>query len=151
MDRPNSPCLFLAVLMVMFSGVASCSDQEITETSSADQLPKKEPAEPISDREQPLDVDNQVSIARQDLARRLGVDTDEIEIETVRQVHWRSGAAGCPEPGMSYTMALVPGVLIMLRADEEIYRYHAGRYGMPSYCPADRAEAPALGLGEEAM
>lgn len=98
-----------------------------------------------------MNIDEQVSAARQDLAQHLGLDADKIVVDSVRTVHWRSGAAGCPEPGMSYTMAIVPGVLIILNAAGESYRYHAGRNGPPSYCPAERAEPPVYGQGEEAM
>ena len=97
----------------------------------------------------PRNVDEQLLVAKEDLAGLLRVETDEIEVDTVRQVHWRSGAAGCPEPGMSYTMAIVPGVLILLRADGEVYRYHARRNGTPFYCPTDRVEAPVSGQGQE--
>jgi len=105
----------------------------------------------VSEPGSEIDFDDQVASARQDLAERLEKHADEIEIERVSAVHWSSGAAGCPEPGMSYTMSLVPGVLILLRADGEIYRYHARRNTTPVFCPADRAEAPVLGQGEEVM
>ena len=98
-----------------------------------------------------MDIDAQLSIAKQALAERLQVELADIEVETVRMVHWRSGAAGCPQPGMSYTMAIVPGVLILLKADGDTHHYHAGVGREPFYCPPERVEAPAYGLGEEAM
>jgi len=96
-------------------------------------------------------IGGQVSKAKEDLATRLSVDTSAITEESVRLVQWRSGAKGCPNPEMSYTMAIQPGWLILLNVNGETYRYHAGRNGLPFYCPADRAEAPAMGLGEEVM
>lgn len=104
-----------------------------------------------SDAAQNIGIDHQLSLAKQDLAARLKIEVSDIEVETVRNVQWRSGAAGCPQPGMSYTMAIVPGVLIVLKANGEIYRYHGGVNLEPFYCPAERAEAPAYGMGEEAM
>ena len=98
-----------------------------------------------------MDVDKQASMARQDLAQRLGIDQDQIDVETVRHVQWRSGATGCPEPGKSYSMAIVPGVLILLRSGGQVYRFHARRNGTPFYCPANRAEEPVFGQGAEAM
>jgi hypothetical protein len=98
-----------------------------------------------------MNIDEQVAAARRDLAQQLGISADEIVVDTVREVHWRSGAKGCPKPGMSYTMAIVPGVLILLRAAVDTYQYHAGRDRPPFYCPAERAEAPVYGRGEEAM
>ena len=111
-----------------------------------------EEASPQADRDQgALHIDEQVRQARQQLATRLDIDANEITEDTVRVVQWRSGAAGCPDPDMSYTMAIQPGVLIMLRAGDKIHRYHSGRSGVPFYCPANRAEAPAMGPGEEVM
>ena len=99
----------------------------------------------------PGNVDEQLASAKEDLASRLNVDEDKIEVESVRHVHWRNGAAGCPDPKMSYTMAIVPGVQILLGANGQVHRYHARGNGMPFFCPANRAEAPSLGPGGEAM
>ena len=106
---------------------------------------------PPSDTTQSMAVGEQVSLAKRALAERLEVDMADVEVVTVRNVHWRSGAAGCPKPGMSYTMAIVPGVLILLKSGGETHRYHAGLNREPFYCPAERAEAPVYGQGEEVM
>jgi len=58
---------------------------------------------------------------------------------------WRSGALGCPEPGMNYTQALVPGALIILAVGKETHGYHAKLGGKPFYCPSERAEEPVYG------
>lgn len=58
---------------------------------------------------------------------------------------------GCPEKGHEYTQAIVPGILILLEADGEIYRYHGRAGGNVFYCPNDRAKAPGFGPGEEFM
>ena len=87
---------------------------------------------PVNESSQQNSVDQQLLNAKEDLAQRLVVDVGDIEVATVRQVHWRSGAAGCPAPGISYTMALVPGVLILLQAEGKVYRYHAKGNGTPA-------------------
>ncbi|MDH3747881.1 MAG: hypothetical protein OER97_06705 [Gammaproteobacteria bacterium] len=151
MNQPTFLRVFLVVVAAAIAGAPSCTDQQTSATGSADQMPKTESSKPMSDGEQGMEVDEQVLIARQKLAERLGVDLSAIMIDTVRQVHWSDGAVGCPKPGMMYTQAIVPGVLILLRADGEVHRYHAALGRPPSYCPADRAQAPALGQGEETM
>jgi hypothetical protein len=98
-----------------------------------------------------MHIDEQIAWVYKDLAARLNVDASDISEETVRVVNWRSGAAGCPNPDMSYTMVITPGVLFLLRVDDDLHRYHSGANGKPFYCPADRAEAPAMGPGEEVM
>ena len=137
MGRPNTNYLILLALGSLCSSVAACAADELqTETNNANN---------------PMPIDKQISWVHKDLAARLDIDSSEIMVETARAVHWRSGAAGCPDPNMSYTMAIVPGVLFILKVGDEIHRYHSGRDGRPFYCPADRAEAPALGQGAEIM
>ena len=48
-------------------------------------------------------------LAQQDLARRLGLDQGAISVVVAQDVTWRNGSLGCPEPGMSYSQALVDG------------------------------------------
>ncbi|TDT15264.1 hypothetical protein BDK89_0830 [Ilumatobacter fluminis] len=86
-----------------------------------------------------------VEIAIADLAGRLDVTADDIEIVSVVEVTWPDGGLGCPEPGMAYTQALVNGSRIVLSVDAIEYEYHSGQSGVPFYCPADRVTPPAAG------
>jgi hypothetical protein len=93
--------------------------------------------------------EEQIAFSKQDLANRLGLPMDVIKVSGATPVSWRSGALGCPKPGMSYTDALVPGIWIVLRVDSVVYRYHAKTGGQPFYCPDDRAEQPVMGSGAD--
>ena len=78
--------------------------------------------------------------ARAYLAVRLAVAAERIELLLAARTTWRDGSLGCPRPDRLYTQALVPGVLIELRAAGEPYRYHAREHGEPFLCeqpPAD--------------
>lgn len=77
------------------------------------------------------------------LAARLGVAPESITVIESRQVTWADGSLGCPEPGMMYTQALVPGELIVLEAGGRRYRFHASLRGEPFECPEGRAQEPA--------
>jgi len=96
-----------------------------------------------------MNVQEQLAFAVTDLARRLGVEESAVGTAAVRRVTWRSGALGCPAPGMSYTDALVPGLLIILQVGEEGYGYHAGQGSEPFYCPRERVEIPASTTAED--
>lgn len=89
-----------------------------------------------------MTLDQQIVFARQELADRLGVSLDSITISGARNVNWSSGALGCPKPGMSYTEALVPGVLIFLDSGGKTYGYHARKENKPFYCPTKQAAIP---------
>jgi hypothetical protein len=91
----------------------------------------------------PMNVNGQVAFSKTDLAQRLGVAIESVVVSSTRPVTWRSGALGCPDPGMNYTQALVPGTVIYLKVDNTIHAYHARYGGEPFYCPRDRVEPPA--------
>ncbi len=95
----------------------------------------------------PMNLNEQIQFSVNDLARRLAVPPESIKVFQARNVTWRSGAMGCPKPGMSYTDALVPGSLILLQSDKFMHAYHASMRGQPFYCPRERAESPAPGTG----
>ena len=53
-----------------------------------------------------------------DLAQRQGVYGSAIMVVSTDEVTWRDfGSMGCPEPGMNYTEALVPGVRVVRDLD----------------------------------
>lgn len=92
----------------------------------------------------PMNLNGQIEFSVKDLARRLDVSPESIKVSGARRVTWRSGALGCPEPGMNYTDTLVPGSVIYLQVDNTIHAYH-GKIGTePFYCPRERAEQPVL-------
>jgi len=78
-----------------------------------------------------------VAPARIDLAERLGVDPEDLEVVTAQEVTWPDGSLGCPEPGMSYTQSLVEGSKVVLGHDGRVYVYHAGDDGEPFLCPSE--------------
>jgi hypothetical protein len=91
----------------------------------------------------------QMAFALEDLSKRLDMPKEDITFSGARPVNWRSGALGCPEPGMMYTQALVPGALIFFRVGNDVHGYHAREGGEPFYCPRDRAEQPVFGQGAD--
>jgi hypothetical protein len=58
-----------------------------------------------------------------------GVPVDEISVVTAEAVTWSDGSLGCPEPGMGYTQALVPGYRVVLDVAGEEIHFHAGSDG----------------------
>ena len=75
-----------------------------------------------------------VVFAREDLANRLGIPVEQIELITMEFVTWPDGSLGCPEPGVEYIQVQREGTLIRLRADKHIYQYHSGGGRPPFLC-----------------
>lgn len=66
-----------------------------------------------------------------------------VQIVSREAITWRDGSLGCPQPGIRYTQALVPGYRIRLRTPSgEVLDYHANRRGRIVLCPASRATEP---------
>jgi len=84
-----------------------------------------------------------VSRARADLAQRLGIPEEEITASSVEAVTWPDSSLGCPQPGMAYAQALVPGYLVVLEAGGKTWEYHANRSTTVFYC--ENPEAPIPG------
>jgi hypothetical protein len=80
---------------------------------------------------------------RADASQRTGLDVAKLEIQESVAVTWADGSLGCPQPGMTYTMALVPGYRIRIKVDEQLLNYHASARGHWVFCPVGRAVDPA--------
>ena len=64
----------------------------------------------------------------------LGVDPAQVTVVSSDDVTWRDGSLGCPEPGMRYTQALIPGTRTILEVAGKQYHYHSGGHRAPFLC-----------------
>jgi hypothetical protein len=86
-----------------------------------------------------------IAAALEDAARRSGLPVGQLQVIEATAVTWPDGSLGCPQDGMGYTQALVPGYRIQVRAGESVLDYHAGASGKPFHCPPKRATPPLPG------
>ena len=70
----------------------------------------------------------------EDAARGAGVDPSAVEVVTAEAVTWNDGSLGCPEPGMFYTQALVPGYRVVVEIDGEQLAFHGDSSGDFRFC-----------------
>jgi hypothetical protein len=130
------------------AGILFCSfGCSPAENAPAPDVPEVSSA-PVTQDRLPLsagqaDLREVIAAARQDLAGRRGIEVESIEVLEAAAVNWRSGAIGCPQPGMFYTQALVPGYRILVQAGSEVFSYHGRQGAAPFLCPSSRVETPA--------
>ena len=62
-------------------------------------------------------------------AEGTGVDASEVNVVVAEEVTWSDGSIGCPEEGMGYTQALVPGYRAVLEVGGEELHFHASQAG----------------------
>src|SRR5215207_3159112 len=79
---------------------------------------------------------NLIEKAKADLAGRLSISVDEINLIEATSVVWPDASLGCPQPGMAYIQVPEDGLLIRLQAGDQIYPYHSGGFREPFLCEA---------------
>jgi hypothetical protein len=75
-----------------------------------------------------------VEAARRDLASRLQLDLDAIDVVEAKSVVWPDASLGCPMEGMVYPHVTVDGALVRLKHGVATYDYHAGGTRKPFLC-----------------
>ena len=79
---------------------------------------------------------------RVDAAKLLGRSDAASLSVSVESVIWSDGSLGCPQPGLMYTQALVPGWRLVVRDGQREWLYHASAGGAWLLCTAGRATPP---------
>jgi len=115
--------------------------ERIAGSASVAQAP---PAAPGYSGPMNTDLQSIVDMALADAARRTGRDRSALKVLSSEAVIWPDGSLGCPQPGMSYTMALVPGYRIRILAGADVLDYHASRRGQLVLCPLGRSVEPVV-------
>jgi hypothetical protein len=144
--KTNVSLLQSSILLGLLVSLAACKGTEDPQQAGVSLVPSEE----VTEHEQepvpmPMNLNGQIAEAKRDLAKRLDVTPESVVLSGAKQVTWRSGALGCPKPGMNYTEALVPGSMIYLQVDDVTHAYHAKFASKPFYCPRERVESPAHG------
>lgn len=124
-EEPGTTTTMLTESTTSPVAATTTSTTDSTTTTGADMANKNE---------------DQVRIAIEDLAARLGVAEGDIEMIEVRSVSWPDGSLGCPEEGKLYAQVVIEGTQILLGVDERIFDYHAGDDGDPFLCISDERD-----------
>ncbi len=75
-----------------------------------------------------------VAMAKEDLAERLEIGVEIIEVLEAELVVWPDASMGCPDPEMMYIQVLQDGSRIRLQVEEAVFEYHTGGERMPFLC-----------------
>ena len=129
--------LSVAATALMLVGCATTGGSSPSPTRSPEEPPSDRPSETMpADPSMPMGGIDEDAIA--DLLAAAAADAnvglDEVTVVTAEEVDWSDGAIGCPEPGMMYTQAIVPGYRVVLDIDGEDHHFHAAEGGEFFYC-----------------
>lgn len=73
------------------------------------------------------------------------LDRSSMTVVRAQSVVWPDGSLGCPEPGMTYTMATVDGYWVELSAGGTTLDYRVGSKGAVKLCESSLGLAPPDG------
>jgi hypothetical protein len=106
---------------------ADDSEQDTSILPTPEVQPGVSPLEPLPSRGDatvPRGAELAVASSRRDLALRLSIGPESIQLVSVETKEWPDASLGCPQPGVFYTQVLSPGFLVVLEADGATYKYH---------------------------
>lgn len=133
--NPMRAWLTAAALLIVLT-LGACAGEAATSSSpdaSPDPTPADETAEPSTPPVADISEAGLASLVAR-AAEEAGVDIDEVRIVTAEEVTWSDGSLGCPEPGMAYTQALVPGFRVVLEIGGDELNFHAAQGGEFRFC-----------------
>ena len=119
-----------ALLATTLLALGACSANAGGDPPPSKELPpmKRVPETPSSRSALPGEA---VPVEQVPLALREAVMKDAAKstngspsMQAARKVTWNDGSMGCPQPGMMYTQALIPGYLLVVSANGQEMRYH---------------------------
>jgi hypothetical protein len=79
-----------------------------------------------------------------DAAKRFQVQESAVVLAKAERVTWSDGSLGCPQPGMSYTQALVPGYRVTAKTTSGQFVYHTDERGNVVSCGSVPQRSRAL-------
>src|SRR5688500_9861397 len=138
MNRTLHAPILLVAIAIALAGCASQlgappsdSPHPTRPLRSAPDLPTVPPSDDAVTGEVPEEI---MAGILADAADRTDEDPETIEVIQAIAITWNDGSLGCPEPGMSYTMALVDGYHVILAAGDQELDYRVMAQGGFKLC-----------------
>ena len=83
-----------------------------------------------------------VAQAKADLAQRLDISPELIQVQSVEATEFSDTSLGVPEPGQFYAQVITPGHVIRLMAKGQVFTYHAGGGRLVAVLEDDKGQPP---------
>ena len=99
-------------------------DEAIIEPQQGDATMTPVPTPEATEVKPPARVKQVVRLALEDLAQRMGVVPEAIQLVSVEAVEWSDASLGCPQPGMMYAQVITAGYRVVLEVEGRRYEYH---------------------------
>ncbi|VUD68963.1 hypothetical protein TDB9533_04324 [Thalassocella blandensis] len=84
----------------------------------------------------PLTKEILSNIAKTDLAYKLRVEKNQVQIKKINEVTWTDASLGCPQGKKDYKKESIPGYVFHLNVNGKNYTYHSDQTTKVFACPA---------------
>jgi hypothetical protein len=101
---------------------------DLLESALGDQIAGREPIALLTPVTPGVSNDAD-STARRELGARLGIAPEDLVLVHSRSLDFSDGGMGCPEPGFSYTTAIIPGDVLLYEVNGTRYPFHVSTDG----------------------
>ena len=128
---------WMIFLMIGCNPIASPNTPEgISPTQNAQPTEAQGVSTPMNASETPASSgpENLIGMVKADLAQRLSVSAEQINVVESVEVEWSDSSLDCPQPDMLYTQVITPGYRILLEVNGQTYEYHSNRDTHFVYC-----------------
>lgn len=142
---------WISLFLVFALALAGCGTSQSGESQDVlpqepQQVPSQESSSSPADNPLPLPTQNEnpdfsstpaekfIDLAKNDLAKILGIRADEISVLDSKEMTWPDAALGCPAPEEVYAQGQVHGYRIWLSAGGVEYIYHTDLNGRVILC-----------------
>lgn len=73
-----------------------------------------------------LKQDTYTGMAKADLAKKLDMSANDIQVISITQKNWNDTSLGCPKRNQMYSQVITPGYIIVLQSQGKNYTYNVG-------------------------
>lgn len=137
---------FMLIGLVCVALVAGCSASAQQPVGNSKPVRVRPPQNAAAENAPPVTGEvptDMLEKLRSDVAAQQGVNASDVKVVTAQAVNWPNGALGCPQPGMMYTQAIVPGYRVELEVAGKRFAYHASTKGNFKQCDSKLRQVPA--------
>ncbi|MBI2599617.1 hypothetical protein HYW43_01715 [Candidatus Daviesbacteria bacterium] len=126
MNKQGFIQILIVLLIVGALGGSYILFQKQAAKSPTSARPAVQPIPTLATNPQPTTTTDEtpVSAPLKDLAKKLGVETSQIQLVSVEKVEWRDSSLGCPKQGEMYAQVISPGYKIIFEYQGKQYEYH---------------------------
>jgi hypothetical protein len=135
--------LFTSICLVCVALVTGCSAS--AQVGSSKPVRVRQPPNAVPDNAPAVSGEvpaGAIETLRAEVAAQQSVKASDVKVVSAQAVNWPNGALGCPQPGMMYTQAIVPGYRVELEAAGKRFVYHASTKGSFKQCDSKLRQAP---------